>query len=218
MIKSKRSILALMALVAALSLADAAPPKPAAYKVGAKDSLFRVYVYKRGFASAFAHDHTIGVTDFEGQVDYRADAPEKSRVVISVDAASLEVLDSELDADDRAEVKSNMDSDEVLDVKKHKKIRFTSTRVKLISKTALAGRKGAWDLRLKVTGTLELHGKKRVVEAALKVIEEGARLVTIGELKVKQTDFGMEPFTAAWGAVGVKDVVDVRFRLASVKP
>ena len=46
---------------------------------------------------------------------------------------------------------------------------------------------------------------------------EGATVTASGAFQVRQTDFGITPFSVAGGAVQVADVVDVRFDITAIK-
>lgn len=210
-----------LALALTLALALLSGPAARAGDSKARDELpdkaksqFRVLVFKRGIASGFAHDHIMGVSDYQGAVHFDPADLTKSSVSIVVQAASLQVLDSKLSEDDRKEVKGNMDSDDVLHVEKYKTIEFKSKTIKLIRSDPRKDGKGT-EYRLKITGDLKLHGTTKPVTFAAVVTDHGGHLVTEGEALVKQSLWGMEPYSAFLGAVGVKDVVKVTFKIVS---
>jgi hypothetical protein len=49
------------------------------------------------------------------------------------------------------------------------------------------------------------------------VREDGGRLTASGEFAIKQTDFGITPFTVALGALQVLDQLRIKFSVVCVK-
>jgi len=99
-----------------------------------------------------------------------------------LDAAKLTVTrDKNLSNKDPAEVQSNMQN-KVLESSKYPDIAFQSTHVR--------SEGGAvW----KVNGNLTLHGAIRPVIIALR----GEKDAYVGTASIKQTDFGIHPFSPA---------------------
>ncbi len=60
-----------------------------------------------------------------------------------------------------------------------------------------------------------LHGVTRSESTDVSVTVATDRLTATGTLKVKQTDFGIQPVTAGAGTVRVKDEVTVEFTLVA---
>lgn len=205
--------LALLSLTLALSFSSDAAPGKSLLRMETTGSSFKVFVYKRGVASAFAHDHIIGVSDFKGMVTFDSDDPTKSHVALVVESASLQVLDSELSEKDKGEVKSNMDRD-VLEVEKHPKIRFSSKKVELTERKAATAEK-AETLTLKVTGELDLHGEKKSITLPVNIEVKDGEVIAKGATDLTQSEWGIKPYTAFLGAVGVKDLVKIEFTIVS---
>ena len=64
-------------------------------------------------------------------------------------------------------------------------------------------------LQMRVT----LRGVERPLRAPANLEQSSRGYWVRGELTLRQTDFGITPFSALGGALTVEDVVDVRFRL-----
>jgi polyisoprenoid-binding protein YceI len=103
-----------------------------------------------------------------------------------------------LDDDDRANIAQTID-DEVL---RKQQITFRSTRV------APAGDGG-----LHVEGDLTLLGQTRPLAFDVSVSDDGA---VAALAVVRQTDFGMKPYSALFGALKVAD--EVRVSLSATLP
>jgi len=188
----------------------ASPPAPA-LQIDAKGSQFQVFVWKRGLASAFAHDHIMGANDFKGVVEFDRAKPSQSKVYLRIPAAKLQEQKSKMSAEDVKTVKKHMDED-VLEVSKFPSIIFRSSKV-VVVKTVKATASEPGNLQLKVTGELDLHGQKHEKTLDVMLVEKAGQLTVTGECKLRQTEYGITPFSAFLGAVGVKDVVDLKFRI-----
>ncbi len=178
----------LMLLACAASLAAQQRP------VDAARSSVHVHVFKSGLFSAFGHEHDIQAPIASGLVETTAGA---ERVELLFRAAELKVLDPDLKPDDRAQVQSTMVGPKVLDAGRFPEIRFRSKAV------TRAGE--GW----RVEGELSLHGQTRPV--SLRMTESGGRYT--GSIKLKQSDFGIEPVTAGGGTVKVKDELRLDFSI-----
>ena len=159
--------------------------------LGPDNATLRVKTGRSGAASAAGHDLLLEVTSWEATLDV-GDAP---ALALTADATSLQVVQGTggmkaLDDGDKADIRKSIDKD----VLKKKAISFRSTSV------------AQSDGGLSVTGDLELAGKSHPVTFDLAVGDDGA---LSGSAKIKQTDFGMKPYSALFGALKVTDEVEV---------
>jgi len=174
-------------------LPGVAPLRAQQKNIDAERSTLTVRVFKAGFFSAFAHNHEIRAKIAEGKLTESDPGGIQFRVV----AKSLEVVDAEESAKNRAEIQAHM-QDDVLEIARYPEIAFRSTSVE---KTAPA--------RWTVKGELTLHGQTR---AQVVTVNRGNKGYT-GTVNLKQSDFGIKPFSAAGGTVKVKDVVEIDFTI-----
>jgi polyisoprenoid-binding protein YceI len=78
------------------------------------------------------------------------------------------------------------------------------------SRFRVEGREDAF----RVAGDLTIHGVTRPISLDARVARgDGGVLVATGETEIKQTDFGIEPFSVALGAIAVADELGVAFEL-----
>lgn len=114
-------------------------------------------------------------------------------------------LPGETDADTQSQVNANMHGAAVLDTQ-----RFSSAEFRIEAATPTppqADQPGKQPYVL--DGEFTLHGVKRAVRIAT-VAESADGLIRVrGKLALKQTDFGIRPFSKFLGAVGVADEVQV---------
>lgn len=154
----------------------------------------KVYAYKSGLFSVFAHDHEILAPIAAGAVE----ESENPSVELVVETAKMQVLDPKASDKDRAEIQKTMVGPEVLDTARYLEIRFQSTAVE---------RKG--EARWTVRGNLMLHGQTRPIAVEVSGQNGNYR----GSAMLKQTDFGIKPVSIAGGTVKVKDAVRIHFEI-----
>ena len=200
----------LFALLTALALAGSAAgqTKPRAYTIVAAESSFWVFVAKAGLLSGLAHDHEIGIKSFSGRVVIPALGAGEGSLQLEIDARSLAVLDKKPSEEDRAKIAGSMHN-EVLASAQYPKITFKSVSVSDLKPT------GATGASLILNGDLTLHGvtKRIAIPVALTLVDQQLRAT--GNYTLKQTDYGIKPYSAAGGTVKVKDEVVIHFNLVA---
>lgn len=201
--------LTLALCLAALPLIAQAPPPaqgPLHLRADPAQGEFALELNKAGLLKMFGDDHLIRVTNYQCDLLYDEQRPQDSSVRVLIPTAAIQVVDPGLDADKRAEVQQRMEGPEVLETPRYPQIVYLSTGVKPLGKG-----------RFRVEGTLSIRQVQRPVtlEVELKPAEGGAYFAT-SEVKLRQTDFGIQPVSVAGGAVKVRDEMKVRFRLRLV--
>jgi polyisoprenoid-binding protein YceI len=171
------------------------PIPPGRYELGPNDATLTVRTGKAGAASKAGHNLRIEVTSWRATLDV-GDAPEATELQLTADPRSLRVREGTggvqaLDDDDKRGIEQTID-DEVLE---GASIAFRSRRV-------AAGSGGT----MTVEGDLEIGGRTRPVAFDL-VPADGGRLT--GSARIKQTDWGIKPYSALFGTLKVVDEIDV---------
>lgn len=174
------------------------------YTIRPGKSKLQISVYKQGVFKAFGHNHLVSANNISGRVLFNEKMPADSSVELTVQAASLSVIDPGESDSDRQQVQSTMTGKEVLDAQKYPEIRFTSTRVTAEKKTD-----EGWEIV--VEGRLALHGIEKSISIPLHLSAKDEELRTSGEASLLQTDFGIAPIKVGGGTVRVKNLVRVRF-------
>jgi polyisoprenoid-binding protein YceI len=165
--------------------------EPGTYKLGPDDGMLAVRTGRTGAAAKAGHDLLIEVTAWEATVA----VGETSSIELTADPRSLRVREGSggmkaLGDDDMANIEKTIDDD----VLEGRAIAFRSTIVK------------AADGKLDVEGELTLADTTRPVAFAVTV--DDGRLSALAV--VKQTDFGIKPYSALYGALKVVDEVTVQ--------
>jgi len=185
----------------------AAQAQARTYTIVASQSTFTVSVGKAGFLSAFGHEHTIAVKSFGGRVRVSPSEISQASLELEVEAKSLAVADKGIDDKERAEIQKAMETD-VLEVSRFPKISFRSVSVGNV-KPSGSGQSFV------VSGDLTLHGVTKRVAVPVVVTITPEHLRATGEVTVKQTDFGIKPYSAASGTVKVKDALKLSFAITA---
>jgi polyisoprenoid-binding protein YceI len=209
--------LGLTGLANAQEAAPAAPAAPAAapvsYKLDNVKSSLIVKVFKdpTTLAAGLSHDHAVKATKWTGAVTWDAANPAACKIDFTVPVKDLDPdppearqragLTGTLDDGMRAEVKEHILGDDQLEASKYPTITFKST-----SCAAASG-------KINVTGTFTMHGKSKTLTAPFTVQADGTTFTGKGTFRLKQTDFGFQPFTALLGQLknqdGIEFMVDV---------
>ncbi len=196
-----------MMLALPASSAQAIPP--AVYNIDAARSRLELAVSRSGFLKVAGHNHTIAAKSFSGEVRYNSRKLEDSSVNLSIETASLIVLDDpNVPEKDRKEVQATMQGAEVLNIAEFPRILFRSTHVNNASRSGED---------IKLTGVLILHGVEKEIAFPVHIHPEGNLLRATGTVTIAQTDFGIKPVKAALGMIRVKDQVKLSFDILTEK-
>jgi polyisoprenoid-binding protein YceI len=160
------------------------------YKLGPDNASLHVETGRSGAAAKAGHDLIIDVNSWEATLE----VGDSSSLSLSADPTSLHVREGKggmqaLKDDDKDDIRKTIDKD----VLKKKAISFTSSSVE-----------PAGD-GLKVDGELEMGGKSKPI--SFDVTENGGTLT--GSADIKQSDWGIKPYSALFGALKVNDEVKV---------
>jgi hypothetical protein len=160
------------------------------FRLGPSDGTLSVRTGRTGAVAKAGHDLRLEVTAWEATLDVGAE----TRIELTADATSLRVREGSggmqaLDEGDMANIETTID-DEVL---RREPIVFRSTR----AEPAPGG--------LSVQGELTLLGVTRPIEFDVAVADGTLTASAV----VRQTDFGIKPYSALFGALKVADEVTV---------
>jgi hypothetical protein len=169
--------------------------QPGTHKLGPDNATLQVKTGRRGAAAKAGHDLVIEVTSWEATLEV-GDGSNLLALQLRADPTSLGVREGSggmqaLGDEDKVEIKRTIE-EEVLSAEA---IEFRSTDVE-----ASDGE------RLRVNGELSMNGTARPLGFELDV-GPGDRLT--GGATVKQSDWGIEPYTGLFGALKVRDEVEV---------
>lgn len=193
-----------------------------AYRLDAARSDVRIHVFRGGRMARLGHNHVLAVPKLAGlawldegavDVDARTDAGGAGfELEFRLDELELDRADqraalaahgggwaSSLSAEAIAATRTNMLG--ALRAARHPWVRLRST--------AVAGALPKLVAELEI----ELHGQRRMQRVPLEVRRDGTALRVRGVLAVRQSDFGLEPFSVGAGLLAVRDELVVEFEL-----
>ena len=204
--RAARGILLATAVVGVgvnLAPAQALAPGSVVYRL-VPSSRFEVRTGKAGVFGFAGHGHLVRARAFTGSVQYHPGDPSTSRLEMTIPADSLEVLTPP----DTAEIRKVTETmrTQVLHVDQYPEIRFSAS-VKARTPTGF-----------RLDGELTLVGQTRPVPVEATVQVGPDTLRARGTFAVKQTDFGIKPFSGGpGGSVKVANRVTFAFDAVGVR-
>ncbi|MBV7535171.1 YceI family protein [Duganella sp. sic0402] len=165
-------------------------------------SLIVATVRRGGMLARLGHDHVVASHAISGSVSpSRNHADFTFRLdQMKIDEADLRQaagLEKQPSADAIEGTRFNM-LNKVLDADRYPLVRVQAERL-------------ATDQPLRVAITL--HGVTRTLEVPVELREEAGAIQVKGAFTLKQTDFGLTPFSVMAGAMSVQDQMELRFDL-----
>lgn len=194
----------LLTLLTVLALAGCAsaplPTAPTAAAVAPGGDELRILVFRGGTAARLGHNHVLRAADL--RVDWPAAGPVLSLRLdaLAIDPPALrerlgEAFASAVDDEARAGTRANLLK--ALDAAAHPDV-----VVRTLQQVGEGGRRA-------VEAEITLHGVTRRQWFVVAVDGRRAR----GEVVVRQSDFGIAPFTVLGGLLAVQDALVVQFEL-----
>lgn len=193
---------------------SAAARGDAVYRIDSARSVVVIRVYRGGALSRFGHDHVVASRDVDGFV-LRADSASAQRAdvyaplaALTVDEPALRALagfDTQPTQQDIEGTTRNM-LDKVLETERFP---FVSLRL-----TGVSGEPPT----LAASAAITLHGQTVTMPVTVTLDTPSTeQLYARGRLSVKQTDFGIVPYSLLGGALRVEDRMDIEFEIAAAR-
>jgi polyisoprenoid-binding protein YceI len=183
-----------------------------AWRINAQQSLIAVTVHRGGALARLGHDHVVASRDIHGEAMQQVGEPGRADLQFRLDQMSVDEPELRRQA--------GFDTQPGLDA-------ISGTRNNMLTRVLQAERfplvtiHATWparpadprlvDLKLAIT----LHGVTRTLDTQAAIATNGDALAIEGTLRIKQSDFGIVPFSVMKGALAVKDGLDLRFRIVA---
>lgn len=188
------------------------------FTLNPKTSQLRMYAFRAGKAAKFGHNHVLSAPEFQGFFSLSPEGPAASRfdLVFRLDQLAFDdpqhraalgpAFASSISAEDTASTRNNMLGDNNFQAARFPFLRIQSLQIvgdapKFAAKVAV-----------------ELHGQTREMWVPLTVTGLPESLAVQGALVLRQSDFGIKPFSVFGGILAVHDEIVVEFTLAGVAP
>jgi hypothetical protein len=174
---------------------------PGDLDMGPANGRLRLRTYRQGLAAKAGHDLVLEAASWNGRLHVPTEPGAALSVEVEVDLRRLEVLEGSggvkpLTEGDKAEIHKAMQKPLRTDA--HPVARFTSSRVQVDGDEAA------------VVGDLALAGQSHPLQLAVRRTPDA---VLLGSAQVVQTSWGIKPFTGFFGALKLRDAVDVELEL-----
>jgi polyisoprenoid-binding protein YceI len=171
------------------------------YPLGPQSGRLLVKTARTGMGAMAGHDLTIEVTRWHGTASVASADPAASSVEVTAEVASFEVREGTggvkpLTSGDRAEIKRTL-MGKILEAGRYPEITFASTKV--------SGGPDAF----RIDGNLTIKGATRPVIVRGQLTGERVQ----GSAAVTQSQWGIKPYSAFFGALKLRDEVEVEFDL-----
>jgi polyisoprenoid-binding protein YceI len=176
------------------------------FAIDTSGSRFTVQAFATGMLSTFGHNPTIGISDYEGQIQCTPETWEQAVVRVKVHTQRMEVLD-EMKSEDRRKLEHEM-YNSVLESARFPEAFFESESISVqkLSDNLLTAN---------VTGNLSFHGVKQQLAFSARITRFGSMLRISGEFPLRQSEYGIKPVSFAGGALRLKDEVKFKFELVA---
>ncbi len=183
------------------------------YTLDPAASVVRLYVFRGGKAAKAGHNHVLGVSGFEGYARLDPSQPRDARFDLRVPVEALRIDDpawrdqtggnfsSARSESDIEATRRNMLGPKVLDAARFPHVELRSQRIA-----------GDWPL-LVVDVAVTIKGVSHVQPVMVRAERTADHLRASGAFVLRQSDFGMEPFSVLGGLMAVQDEIGVTFEL-----
>jgi len=169
-------------------------------------SRFTVQAFSTGLLSAFGHDPTIAIRDFDGDVEFVPETYEKATLHVNVKPATFEVLD-EMKRDDREKLQRDM-FEKVLEVDRFPNITYESNQISVQKLDEHL-------LQVHVVGELTLHGVTEPHAFDARVQNSNISLRISGEFAIRQSNYDIKPASFVGGTLRLKDDLKFKFEIVA---
>ena len=180
--------------------------EPVKYTIDPGGSRFTVQAFATGLLSAFGHNPTIGMRDYDGEIQFVPDTYDKAVVRLTVRTNAMEVMD-EMKGDDRKKLEQTM-NEQVLEPDRYPAATFESKQVTIQNL-------GGDLLSAHVVGDLAFHGVTQSLPLDAGITNMGTMMRISGDFTLRQSDYGIKPFSFAGGALKLKDELKFHFELVA---
>jgi polyisoprenoid-binding protein YceI len=187
-------------------------PEGQRFMVERDASEVRIVVYPAGSLARFGHPHVIGGAVIDGEVRL-AEPFHESALRLRIDLDALEVdrpewrseegFDPDMSSSAIEGTRDNLRSARVLDIERHPEI--------IIESIGINGPRWQPDIELRIG----LRGQSRALTVPVALEIEDQQLTATGRFTLRQSDFDIEPFSAAGGNLQVADDILIRFRIVA---
>ncbi|WP_188750731.1 YceI family protein [Marinobacterium zhoushanense] len=183
------------------------------YRLDASRSIAVIRVYRGGRMAKLGHDHVVASHQVQGLILWQSDWRAR-RADLFVPLAALTVDEAELRRQYSLTTQpSERDIEGTRNNMLNKTLRVNDNPFVTLQLQPLSGALPQMSVQVEIS----LNGVTRRKQVEVKVEELQGALGFSGAFKLKQTEFGLEPYSLLGGLLRVEDEVDIDFDLTAVR-
>jgi hypothetical protein len=178
-----------------------------------KDSVVRIYAFRAGRAARLGHNHILSAPQFTGFFYLPASGPANGRFDLVFRLDQLEIDNPTYRSELGAAFSSVPSPDDIKSTREHllgpndlQADRFPFVRIRSLQ---ISGEPP----KFAVEAQVEMHGQDRKMWVPLEVVGLPDRLSVTGSFVLRQTDFGVQPYSLLGGLLAVQDEIVLDFKL-----
>jgi polyisoprenoid-binding protein YceI len=184
--------------------------KTRAYTIDLSQSRVTATLTQEGFIARRYPTHRVEVKNFSGKIEVSERDETRIAVEVEAETKSLTNADEGMTEFERREF-HNVLNNSVLESDKFPKIKFVSVSV---SDARKSGETRAFTLN----GDLTLRDTTKRVSFPVAVTIAKDQLRATGEASLKQSDFGIKPYSGKLGLIKIGDDVKINFEIVAKSP
>lgn len=176
-------------------------------------STVRIYVFRSGTAARLGHNHVLSAPQFAGLLYLPAEEIARARFDVEFRLDQLEIDRPEYRSALGSAFSSVLSPDQIQGTREHmlgsnsmQADRYPFVRIHSLQ---ISGESPKIAAQVRV----EIHGQTRDTWVPLMVEELAGHLSVSGALVIKQTEYGIQPYSILGGLLAVKDEILVEFKL-----
>lgn len=181
------------------------------FTLNPKQSTVKIYVFKSGRLAHLGHNHILSAPQFMGFFYLPADEISAARFDVEFRLDELELDNPEIRAKAGSAFASHLSPAAIAATRQNMLSRFQAQRFPMvrIHSLQIVGEAPKFATQIQI----ELHGQTRDLWIPLQVEGLPDRLNVSGSFVLRQTDFGVQPFSVMGGLLAVQDEVVIEFQL-----
>jgi polyisoprenoid-binding protein YceI len=181
--------------------------KTRVYTIDLSQSQVIATLTQEGFISRRYPNHRVEVKNFGGKIEVSERDQTQIAVEVEAEAKSLTNADEGMTDFERKEFHNVLNND-VLESGKFPMIKFVSSSISDASKSGETR-------KFTLNGDLTLRNATKPVSFPVTVIISKDRLRATGEAELKQTDFGIKPYSGKLGLIKIGDIIKIKFEIVA---
>lgn len=187
------------------------------YRVDTQRSELRILVYRAGPLARLGHNHVIAATQISGDI-YVQSPLSASGFVLQVPLDGLRVDPPALRREEGPDFESQPSEQAVAGTREHMlgpdcldAERYPEIRIRSVS---ITGPDWQPDVTLQIT----LHGATRELTVPVAFDRSADTVRVVGGFSLRQSEFGITPYSVLGGGLRVQDTLRLRFRIVAQAP